>query len=182
MGFGIVTMQCKFTPGGMATKHCSETQRLMDPACSGNLVQPHTNLTEIEAAAQLLWRVGIPPDKVALGFGFYGRSFTLQDPDCSEPGCRFSNASRPGVCTDTGGYLAYYEVQDILDKHSDIKVHHDKTAAVKYFSWDKDQWISFDDKDTFKQKIDWANDIGMSGSLIWASDLGEYLEVHQDDI
>jgi len=35
-----------------------------------------------------------------------------------------------------------------------------------------DQWISYDDKDTFQQKIDWANDIGFGGSLIWASDLG----------
>ncbi|KFA48851.1 hypothetical protein S40293_01490, partial [Stachybotrys chartarum IBT 40293] len=140
----------------------------------GNIVQPHTNLTEIEAAAQLLWRVGIPPDKVALGFGFYGRSFTLEDPDCTEPGCRFSDASRPGVCTGTGGYLAYYEVQDILDDNPDIEVHHDETAAVKYFSWDDDQWISFDDQDTFQQKVDWANEMGMSGALIWASDLDDY--------
>jgi GH18 family chitinase len=72
--------------------------------------------------------------------------------------------------------LAYYEVQDILKnalkKNSGIEVIHDKTSAVKYFTYDTDQWISYDDKDTFKQKIDWANDVGFSGSLIWASDLG----------
>lgn len=51
---------------------------------------------------------------------------------------------------------------------------HDKTAAVKYLSWDNDQWISYDDADTFKQKQDWANSVGFSGSLIWASDLDDY--------
>jgi chitinase len=44
---------------------------------------------------------------------------------------------------------------------------------VKYFLWDG-QWISYDDADTFKQKVEWANDIGFSGSLIWASDLDDY--------
>ena len=111
---------------------------------------------------------------MALGFGFYGRSFTLEDPKCAKPGCKFSDAAHPGPCTDTGGYLAYYEIQDILDKNPDIKVNWDKSASVKYFSWNKDQWISYDDKDTFKQKVEWANKLGLSGSLIWASDLGAY--------
>lgn len=110
---------------------------------------------------------------MAVGFGFYGRSFTLDDPSCATPGCLFSNASRPGICTDTGGYLAHYEIQDILERNPDIEVQYDEEAAVKYFSWDNDQWISFDDKTTFAQKVDWANEMGMSGSLIWASDLGE---------
>lgn len=34
--------------------------------------------------------------------------------------------------------------------------------------------MSYDDKDTFKQKLDWANDVGFSGALIWASDLDDY--------
>lgn len=116
----------------------------------------------------------MPPSKVALGLGFYGRSFTLTDSACNTPGCRFRDASRPGVCTNTAGFLAYYEIQDILTKNKDIRVQHDKDAAVKYFSWDKDQWISFDDKTTFAQKVAWANDVGMSGVLLWASDLDDY--------
>lgn len=68
--------------------------------------------------------------------------------------------------------LAYYEVQDILKKNPNINVIHDKESAVKYFTFDSNQWISYDDQDTFKQKVDWANDVGFSGSLIWASDLG----------
>lgn len=71
--------------------------------------------------------------------------------------------------------LSYYEIQQILSDNTDIEVIHDKAAAVKYFTWGENQWISYDDKDTFKQKVDWANDIGFGGSLIWASDLGAYI-------
>ncbi|EZF35684.1 hypothetical protein H109_04882 [Trichophyton interdigitale MR816] len=46
----------------------------------GSIAQAHTNLTEIKLAAELLWRVKVDPSQVALGFGFYGRAFTLQDP------------------------------------------------------------------------------------------------------
>jgi chitinase len=50
---------------------------------------------------------------------------------------------------------------------------HDKDAAVKYFAWDG-QWISYDDGDTFKEKIAWADDVGFTGSLLWASNLDYY--------
>ena len=55
----------------------------------------------------------------------------------------------------------------------DVNVVHNKEAAVKYFTWDNDQWISYDDADTFQQTVDWADQTGFSGSLIWASDLGK---------
>lgn len=153
------------------TKHGPKMLTLQN---TGNFVRPHTNLTEIQRAAQLLWRVGITPDIVNLGFGFYGRSFTLSDPSCSSPGkCAFSGGAKPGACTDTSGYLSYYEIQDILSKNTGIVVNHDEAAAVKYFTWDNDQWISYDDRETFKQKMDWATDVGFGGSLIWASDLGK---------
>ena len=44
-----------------------------------------------------------------------------------------------------------------------------------YFTFDNDQWVSFDNKDTFQQKVDWANGVGLGGAMIWASDLGMYL-------
>ncbi|KAK2590532.1 hypothetical protein QQS21_011782 [Conoideocrella luteorostrata] len=140
----------------------------------GSIVQGHTNLTEIELAAELFWRAGIPPSKLALGFGFYGRAFTLADSSCITPGCLFSSGAKPGVCTGTSGYLSYYEVQDILSKNKDLKPVYDKDAAVKYMTFDKNQWISYDDSDTFADKIKWAKKIGFSGSLIWASDLDDY--------
>lgn len=145
----------------------------------GSIVQGHTNLTEIKTALELFWRVDIPPAQVVFGVGFYGRAFTLADPSCKTPGCPFCGASKRGPCSNTGGMLAYYEIMSILQggsgkKRSKITPVHDKEAAVNYFTFDNDQWISYDDKTTFKQKINWANSIGLGGALIWASDLGKY--------
>lgn len=77
--------------------------------------------------------------------------------------------------------LSYYETQHILSNDSAINVIHDKDAAVKYLTWNSTQCISYDDKDTFQQKRDWANSIEFSGSLIWASSLGESLFGFQFD-
>lgn len=76
-----------------------------------------------------------------------------------------------GPCTATGGYLGFYEIQEILKQGA--KPVHDTEAAVNYLVFDNDQWISYDDKVTFKQKSDWANTMGIGGSLIWASDLDD---------
>ena len=127
---------------------------------------------EIKLAAELFWRVDVPPSKIVMGFGFYGRSFTLASSGCTTPGCGFSGASDPGPCTKTGGYLAYYEVQSVLKNNPSIKPVHDEDAAVKYFVWNTNQWISYDDADTYKQKVDWADGIGLGGAMIWASDGG----------
>ncbi|KAG8735053.1 Chitinase 5 [Ceratobasidium sp. 414] len=56
----------------------------------------------------------------------------------------------------------------------------DKAAAVKYAFWG-DQWISFDDADTFKQKIDYANKLGIGGTLIWAIDQGKLQSTNDHD-
>ncbi|KAE8308047.1 glycoside hydrolase [Aspergillus transmontanensis] len=140
----------------------------------GSIVQAHTNLTNIKEAADLLWRVGTDPGKVVMGFGFYGRTFTLENSGCTAPGCPFTTGGTSGPCTHTSGYLAYYEIQDLLDKNPHITPVHDKEAAVLHFTYDKDQWISYDDKTTFKQKLDWARSVGLGGSLIWASDQDTY--------
>ncbi|KAI7201665.1 glycoside hydrolase family 18 protein [Hortaea werneckii] len=137
----------------------------------GSIVQGHTSLTEIKLATELLWRNHISRGKVVLGFGFYGRSFTLADASCSKPGCPFSGASNPGPCTATAGYLGFYEIQEVLKNGA--KQIHDEDAAVNYLVFDSNQWISYDDKVTFKQKVDWANEVGLGGSLIWASDLDD---------
>lgn len=65
------------------------------------------------------------------------------------------------------------EIQDILKKDKSIKKVYDKEAAVNYFKFDKDQWVSYDDKKTFDQKVKWANSIGLGGLMIWAIDLDD---------
>ncbi|KAK2013706.1 bacteriodes thetaiotaomicron symbiotic chitinase [Colletotrichum eremochloae] len=136
----------------------------------GAIAQAHTNLTEIKLATQLLWRVGVKPEQVVLGYGFYGRAFELANPSCSKPGCPFAGGARKGPCSNEAGILMYYEIQAILKKYPNLEPVFDEEAAVKYITWDRNQWISYDDADTFALKLEWANEMGFSGSMIWAVD------------
>ena len=49
---------------------------------------------------------------------------------------------------------------------------HDTIDAVNYFTFNDNQWVSYDDAVTFQQKVNWANSVGLGGGMIWASDLG----------
>lgn len=133
----------------------------------GPIVQSHTNLTEIDQTMDLLWRNGIEPDKVNLGLGFYGRSFTLSDPACSSPGCGFRSGGNPGKCTNSAGTLSFAEIQRIVA--AGAKVTLDTASASKLVTWDNNQWVSYDDAETFKLKIDYANKKCIGGTMIWAA-------------
>ena len=135
----------------------------------GSIVLAHTNLTEIQVALDLFWRNDINPAKLNLGVGFYGRSYQLSSSSCTTPGCSFSGGGTAAECTKTSGILSYREIVEIIEAN-DLTPTWDKTAAVKYLVWDKDQWVSFDDQETFQQKIKWANANGIGGLSIWALD------------
>ncbi|PGH14882.1 hypothetical protein AJ79_02744 [Helicocarpus griseus UAMH5409] len=76
------------------------------------VINPHTSLEEISNGLDLLWRNSVPPEKVSLGLGFYGRSFKLADPSCTTPGCPFkrsgdanSGGAEAGECTLNSDYI-----------------------------------------------------------------------------
>jgi chitinase len=134
------------------------------------VVQAHTNLTEIDTGLDLLWRNDIDPKKVVLGLGFYGRAFTLQDPSCNKPGCPFTGGAKKGKCTGESGILSNSEIQDVVSEHK-ITPTLVKKDAIKYITWDSDQWVSYDDEETLKMKRDYANKLCLGGTMIWALDL-----------
>ncbi|EEQ29481.1 symbiotic chitinase [Microsporum canis CBS 113480] len=147
-------------------------------AWTKEVINPHTNLTEISYGLDLLWRNSVPSEKVLLGLGFYGRSFTLGDPRCNIPGCSFkrtgnenSGGARPGRCTLNSGTLSNYEINRILKSKSPELVYNDE-AGVNWITWENDQWVSFDDSRTLKQKASFANNLCLGGTFAWALDLG----------
>ncbi|GIJ91973.1 hypothetical protein Asppvi_010948 [Aspergillus pseudoviridinutans] len=134
---------------------------------TGPYLKSHTNLTEIDQALELLWRNDINPDHVVLGLGFYGRSFTLTDPACSKPGCTFSSGGNAGPCTAAVGTLSYAEIERVIA--GGAKVELDTDAAVKIVTWGGNQWVSYDDADTLKLKLDYSNKHCLGGTMVWAA-------------
>ncbi|KAF2416681.1 hypothetical protein EJ08DRAFT_666620 [Tothia fuscella] len=135
----------------------------------GRHVWAHTNLTEIKEAMDLLWRNNVPASKLNLGIGFYGRSFELDTPGCDTPGCGFKSGAQPGPCSDASGVLSFREIRDIISQKQ-LTPYHDEANAIKYIVWDQTQWVSYDDEETIRAKIDLGNKLGLGGLLIWAID------------
>ncbi|KAK8048785.1 chitinase [Apiospora phragmitis] len=137
----------------------------------GPYAYAHTNLTEIQLGLELLWRNNINPGRVVMGLGFYGRSFTMKDPACMHAGCEFSDGAHGGECTGTPGVLSAAEIVKIID--GGAAVAFDEAAAVKIVTWDGDQWVSWDDAETLKIKLDYANQRCLGGTMVWAIDLDD---------
>ncbi|RMZ82759.1 hypothetical protein DV738_g1689, partial [Chaetothyriales sp. CBS 135597] len=135
----------------------------------GSHIYGHTNMTEMNLAFDLFWRNDVPAKKLNMGLGFYGRAFQLEDPSCNKPGCNFKAGATKGGCSGESGILSYREIRQII-KNKKIQPVHDITAGVKYITWNTDQWVSYDDADTFEQKKDLAKALGLGGYLIWAID------------
>ena len=137
----------------------------------GPYIAPHTNLTEIDIALDLFWRAGVDSSKVVMGQGWYGRSFTLADPSCSTPNgvCKFTGGANPGPCSKASGIFDYREISDIITKNN-LQPVHDEKAGVKWITWDSNQWVSYDDAQTFQQKRDFANSRCLGGLMVWAMD------------
>lgn len=100
---------------------------------TGPYIRPHTNWTEISEGLDLLWRAGVTGDKVVLGLGRYGRSFTLSDPGCNIPNgiCRFVAGGTAGECTASAGVLSNAEINRIIAAGL-VEYGDDDTAAVKW--------------------------------------------------
>lgn len=138
----------------------------------GAHARAHTNLTEIDEALKLLWRNNINPERVNMGLGFYGRSFTMKDPSCMEAGCEFKSAGGNGSCTGTAGTLSATEIRDIIAR-DDATMTLDPVAAVEIVTWAGDQWVSWDDTKTLAMKVKFANERCLGGVMVWAVDLDD---------
>ncbi|KAJ6538818.1 hypothetical protein DFH09DRAFT_1249584 [Mycena vulgaris] len=136
----------------------------------GPLVLAHTNLTEISLTLSLFNNVGVNPSQIVLGIGFYGRSFQLADPSCSSPGCEFVGGAAPGPCSANSGTLMFSEIEAIITQNG-LQPTFDEVAAVKYITWNNDQWVSYDDAQTLQMKMNYANSRCLGGGCGWVGDL-----------
>ncbi|GKU22649.1 unnamed protein product [Fusarium langsethiae] len=136
---------------------------------TGAFVGAHSNLTEIKSSMDLLWRNKVSPSKVVLGLAFYGRAVTLADPSCSEPGCAYISPADAAKCSGEAGILFNSEITDLI-RENKLRPKLYKDAAVKAIQWNNDQWVSYDDRDTWKLKANFLKSQCLSGVLVWAVD------------
>ena len=135
----------------------------------GSIIRPQTDIRDIDQDLLPLWFDGLDPKKVNFGLAYYGRGYTVTDPACSNIGCGFSGPSRPGPCTAFPGILSLREIESIINK-TNVQPRLIPNAMVKQLSYDTDQWIGYDDEETFALKIQYADSACLGGTMIWSID------------
>ena len=90
----------------------------------------------------------------------------MSDPSCIEPGCLFDSAGDAGLCTNSVGTLSNAEIVDRI-KESGLTPVHYTDAAVKVITWGN-QWVAYDDADTYLQKAEFARSECLGGVMVWA--------------
>ncbi|XP_031992439.1 chitotriosidase-1 isoform X2 [Hylobates moloch] len=123
----------------------------------------------VDAAVQLWLQKGTPASKLILGMPTYGRSFTLASSSDTRVGAPATGSGTPGPFTKEGGMLAYYEVCS----WKGATKQRIKDQEVPYIFRDN-QWVGFDDVESFKTKVSYLKQKGLGGAMVWALDLDDF--------
>ena len=91
----------------------------------------------------------------------------MESSSCLAAGCPFTDGARGGECTGTPGVLSAAEIQQIISDGATVTF--DEPAGVKIVTWDGNQWVSWDDTQTLKIKVDYANRRCLGGFVLFPS-------------
>jgi len=125
----------------------------------------------VSFAAKMWTRLGTPKEKLVIGMPTYGRSFTLSDPSQYVVNSPAKDGGKAGEYTREAGFLAYYEVCDMLIEGANYIW--DDEMKVPYLIRG-DQWVGFDDEKSIRNKMDWVKSNGFAGAMVWTVDMDDF--------
>ncbi|BET02278.1 chitinase [Nesidiocoris tenuis] len=124
----------------------------------------------VSAAAEMWTRLGAPKEKLIIGMPTYGRTFTLAGPK-NTVNSPASGGGKAGEYTKESGFLAYYEVCEML--RADATYVWDDEMKVPYCI-QGDQWVGFDDERSIRHKMKWIKENGFGGAMVWTVDMDDF--------
>ncbi|XP_006217893.2 oviduct-specific glycoprotein [Vicugna pacos] len=122
------------------------------------------------AHAMNYWRnLGVPPQKLLMGFPTYGRTFRLLKASKNELRAEAVGPASPGKYTKQAGFLAYYEVCSFVQSGRKRWID---SQYVPYVHKGRD-WIGFDDNNSFRYKAFFIKKEHFGGAMVWTLDLDD---------
>ncbi|WAR21135.1 CHIT1-like protein, partial [Mya arenaria] len=117
---------------------------------------------------------GMSKEKLVIGLPLYGRTFQMASPYLTAPGSGAVGPGSPGKYTDEPGFLAYYEVCELLSsEQADFRRHWLQQADVPYME-DGQDWVGYDDPDSITAKVAWLIGEGYAGAMVWTLDMDDF--------
>jgi chitinase len=146
-----------------------------DPGCpAGNCLRSDVNLTETINALSMITKAGVPSNMVVVGVTSYGRSFQMTTPGCYTEMCTYTGPASgafPGPCTQTAGYLANGEIDDIIAANSSGMLQYLDDSYSNILVYNETQWVSYMDDENKHSRALMYMGYNFGGVSDWAVDL-----------
>ncbi|KFY13881.1 hypothetical protein V492_03004 [Pseudogymnoascus sp. VKM F-4246] len=140
-----------------------------DGANIDTTIKGQAGIDEIQEKTAPLYFDKLDFDKINFGLAYYGRGYTLADPTtCKELGCTFTGPSNAAECTKEKGVMSLTEIQKMIETEG-VTPTLLGPQMMKSIQW-ADQWIGYDDDETFAMKKAWADDYCFGGTMAWSVD------------
>lgn len=131
-----------------------------------------TKQSTVDFAVNYWISLGAPKEKLILGLGFYGRSFTLANPSQNGVNAPITGAGAPGPFTAEGGMLGFNEI--CLKLSQGWTEAWDDASKCPY-AYQGNQWVGYDNQKSLSIKVDYLKEKGLGGAMIWAIDMDDFL-------
>jgi chitinase len=120
-----------------------------------------------QALDEYLW-AGVPPEKITLGIGFYGRAWQgVGRGDYEDtPGLFQPYKSIPNSAPFDQGTVSWTEIKEFLKPDSGYKRCWDDIAQAPYI-YNGDIWISYTDEQQIKILTDFVKENKLGGVFVW---------------
>lgn len=155
---------------------------------TGNCLRSQANLTETRQSLAMITKAGVPGSKIVVGITSYGRSFQMAEAGCWGPNCKFTgdrvtSYATAGRCTDTRGYIADAEINEIIRGVGANGKRQNNRVTAKFLDtssnsdilvYDNNQWVGYMSESTKAVRTRLYASLGMAGTTDWASDLQEF--------
>lgn len=115
---------------------------------------------------------GADPQKIALGLGIYGRSYTLSSSANTALGAPVSGAGNSGPYTVEAGMLGYNEICELQLEGGWTTVWDDEQKVP--YTYKGNQWIGYDNARSIAVKVNYAKSLNLGGVMIWSIETEDF--------
>ncbi|KAK2788072.1 hypothetical protein FQN52_006909 [Onygenales sp. PD_12] len=146
----------------------------------GNCLRSHVNITETTSSLSMITKAGMPANKVVVGVSSYGRSFKMENKDCTGAMCTFvgpESAATKGRCTETAGYISDAEIYEIIDENPSAKKSYDPGSDSNILIYNETEWVAYMDQNTKNSRKEFYRNLNFRGTSDWAIDLESMITV-----
>jgi chitinase len=126
----------------------------------------------LDYAAKYWTKGGCPKEKLVIGMGTYGVSYTLSNAAQKGIGAATKGPGQAGPHTKAAGSLAYYEICEMTKKPKAVTVFDDKQKVP--YTVVADQWVGYDNPKSLTLKVQYLKQQGFGGWMIWDLDFDDF--------